>query len=286
MRAAMDRLERFVTRRRRLVLGVWIVLVVAAVPFAAQQTKHLTAGGFEVPGSGSQAVSEALKRFPGVQTEPLILVFDNSKKDPAALAAAIGKATQEVQGIPNVAVSPAAAAAAKAAGDQAIVLMALDVKGGADSAVDAAVDLRKNLHIQDNGNLALPVHLVGQQALWAGMQDVSKKDLEKAEFAGFPVVFIILLAVFGSLAAALLPFSLGVAAVVLTGAVGLLPLADAADVDLRDQHRVDARHRRGRRLLALHPLALPGGAARRRRSRDAPARPRCGRRAWPCSCPA
>ena len=65
MRAAMDRLERFVTRRRRLVLGVWIVLVVAAVPFAAQQTKHLTAGGFEVPGSGSEKVSEALKRFPG-----------------------------------------------------------------------------------------------------------------------------------------------------------------------------------------------------------------------------
>ena len=76
----MDGLERFVTRRRRLVLGVWIVLVVAAVPFAAQQTKHLTAGGFEVPGSGSETVSEALKRFPGVQTEPLILVFENSQE--------------------------------------------------------------------------------------------------------------------------------------------------------------------------------------------------------------
>jgi uncharacterized membrane protein YdfJ with MMPL/SSD domain len=84
MRAAMDRLERFVTQRRRFVLGIWIVLVVAAVPFAAQQTKHLTAGGFEVPGSGSLAVSEALHRFPGVQTEPLILVFDNSKKDASA----------------------------------------------------------------------------------------------------------------------------------------------------------------------------------------------------------
>src|SRR6476620_7807586 len=107
MRAAMDGLERFVTRRRRLVLGVWIVLVVAAVPFAAPQTKHLTAGGFEVPGSGSQAGAEAPKRFPGVQTEPLILVFDNSKKDPmdllCGLAAAIDKATQEVHGIPNVA---------------------------------------------------------------------------------------------------------------------------------------------------------------------------------------
>jgi RND superfamily putative drug exporter len=93
------------------------------------------------------------------------------------------------------------------------------VNGGADAAVDAAVDLRKNLDIQKgDGNLALPVHLVGQQALWAALQDVSKEDLEKAEFAGFPVVFLILLAVFGSLAAALLPFSLGLAAVVLTGA--------------------------------------------------------------------
>jgi RND superfamily putative drug exporter len=215
----MDGLERFVTTRRRLVLGVWIVLFLCAVPFAAQQTKHLTAGGFEVPGSGSLAVSDALKRFPGVQTEPLILVFDNSKKDPAALSAAIDKASQKIKGIDNVGISPQAAAAAKAAGDQQIVLVALDVNGGADAAVDAAVDLRKNLDIQKgDGNLAVPVHLVGQQALWAALQDVSKEDLEKAEFAGFPVVFIILLAVFGSLAAALLPFSLGLAAVVLTGA--------------------------------------------------------------------
>jgi len=212
----MDRLERFVTRRRRIVLGVWIVLVVAAVPFAAQQTKHLTAGGFEVPGSGSLAVSDALKRFPGVQTEPLILVFDNAKGDKAALSTAVDKAVNGVKGVSGIAVSSQAAAAARSS-TEPIVLMALDVSGGADKAVDAAVDIRKNLKIEDQGDAAVPVHLVGQQALWAGMQDVSKKDLEKAEFAGFPVVFIILLAVFGSLAAALLPFSLGLAAVVLTG---------------------------------------------------------------------
>jgi uncharacterized membrane protein YdfJ with MMPL/SSD domain len=139
MRAAMDRLERFVTQHRRLVLGVWAVLVLAAVPFAAQQTKHLTAGGFEVPGSGSLAVSDALKRFLGVQTEPLVLVFDNSKKDPQALAASVDKATQEVKGIDNISISPQAAAAAKAAGDQPIVLLALNVEGGADGAVDATV---------------------------------------------------------------------------------------------------------------------------------------------------
>ena len=34
------------------------------------------------------------------------------------------------------------------------------------------------------------------------MQELSKEDLAKAESAGFPVVLLILLAVFGSLAAA------------------------------------------------------------------------------------
>jgi RND superfamily putative drug exporter len=58
---------------------------------------------------------------------------------------------------------------------------------------------------------------VGQQALWAGLQDVSKDDLEKAEAAGFPIVFLILLAVMGSLVAAVLPLSLGFVSVILTG---------------------------------------------------------------------
>ena len=77
----------------------------------------------------------------------------------------------------------------------------------------------------------MPVHVVGQQALWAGMQDVSKEDLEKAEGAGFPIVFIVLLAVFGSLAAALLPLSLGFVAVILTGA-GVFFLSQQLDMSI------------------------------------------------------
>ena len=41
------------------------------------------------------------------------------------------------------------------------------------------------------------------------MQELSKEDLAKAESAGFPVVLLILLFVFGSLAAAALPLALG-----------------------------------------------------------------------------
>ena len=212
----MDRLEGFVSRRRRLVLGLWGVLLLASLPFAAQQTKHLTAGGFEVPGSQSLAVSQDLKRFPGVQTEPLIFVFDNRRHDAAALRAAVDKAAGAVRGVEGVSVSPQAVQAAKASSDP-IVAMALNVTGDTDQSVDAAVKIRKDAGVSNDG--AVPVHLVGQQALWSGLQDVSKSDLEKAEAAGFPIVFIVLLAVFGSIAAALLPLSLGFVAVILTGAV-------------------------------------------------------------------
>jgi RND superfamily putative drug exporter len=219
MQAAMDRLEGFVSRRRRLVLGVWVVLLLASLPFAAQQTKHLTAGGFEVPGSQSLATADALKQFPGVQTEKLIFVFDNKAKDAGQLNAAIDKAVAGVKGVEGVSAPAEAVQAAKQAADQPVVLLALNVTGSVDQTVDAAADIRKNLELFKHGNDGpVPTHLVGQQALWGGVQDVSKDDLEKAEFTGFPIVFIVLLAVFGSIAAALLPLSLGFVAVILTGA--------------------------------------------------------------------
>jgi RND superfamily putative drug exporter len=219
MQAAMDRLGSFISRRRKLVLGTWIVLLVVSLPFFAMQTKHLTAGGFEVPGSQSTFVADSIKEFPGVESEKLVFVFNNEGKDKAALDAAITKAVDSTKGVEGVAVIPQAEQAARAAADQPIVLMALKVTGSADTTADAAAELRKNADILKGEDAAVPIHLVGQQALWAGMQDLSKEDLEKAEFAGFPIVFIVLLLIFGSVAAALLPLSLGFVAVAVTGAV-------------------------------------------------------------------
>ncbi|MGH2951349.1 MAG: MMPL family transporter, partial [Solirubrobacterales bacterium] len=62
-------------------------------------------------------------------------------------------------------------------------------------------------------------YLTGQPAAYAGLQELSKEDLERAEVTGFPIVALILLAVFGSLAAAALPLALGFVAVAITGAL-------------------------------------------------------------------
>ena len=65
----------------------------------------------------------------------------------------------------------------------------------------------------------MTTYLAGQPTIWAGMQELSKKDLAKAEAGGFPIVALILLVVFGSLAAAALPLALGFVSVIVTGAL-------------------------------------------------------------------
>jgi uncharacterized membrane protein YdfJ with MMPL/SSD domain len=120
--------------------------------------------------------------------------------------------------LPHVELTPAAAERAKReAGSASITVAPLAVEGNRDETADMAVDFRDELRAGAHG--AVEPHLVGQQALWAGMQDLTKEDLESAERIGFPVVLIILLAVFGSLAAAALPLALGFASVTITGAI-------------------------------------------------------------------
>ena len=74
MQAALDRLASFLERRRWFVLGAWLALLLAVAHFAAKQTEHLTSGGFEVPGSQSQAVDRNLERFAGAQREYMAVV--------------------------------------------------------------------------------------------------------------------------------------------------------------------------------------------------------------------
>jgi uncharacterized membrane protein YdfJ with MMPL/SSD domain len=222
MQAAMDRLDGLTRRHGRLVALAWLLVLLAALPFAARQTEHLTSGGFEVPGSGSAAVERGLNAFDGAQRNQLAVVV---ARRPGSSASDVQRAIDRVRAaahkVGHVALSPAAAVvAAKQAGSAPITVVPLRVSGNQDDAANAAVDMRHELDLgngQKGGSVEL--HLVGQQALWAGMQDLTKHDLESAEAVGFPIVLLILLVVFGSLAAAALPLALGFASVAITGAV-------------------------------------------------------------------
>jgi RND superfamily putative drug exporter len=220
MQSLMHRLSGFVRARRKLVIAGWVVLLLVSVPFASQQTKNLTAGGFEVPGSGSAAVDAKIKRFQGQSSEQLGVVLQLQGGDNAQLEAAVDRVSDATGKVENdtVSLSDEAAAVAKSdAAQQDVVLMPLVVTGTRDETLEAAKDLRDELKVGEVED-GVQSYVVGQQALWAGMQQVQQEDLEKAETAGFPAILIVLLAVFGSVLAALLPAGLGIAAVIVTGA--------------------------------------------------------------------
>ncbi|MEA2397026.1 MAG: putative drug exporter of the superfamily, partial [Thermoleophilaceae bacterium] len=222
MQRAMDRLSGWVERHRRLVIAVWALALVAAVPFSLKQTDHLTSGGFNVPGSGSERVDAALHSFPGVQSDRLAAVLElRSDARPADVRAAAGRLRRAARQVPHVSL-PAAGGGlppVRRAGDRRVVIVPFQLVGTTMSqSADAASSLRRKLGVGKGTRDRVETHLVGQQALWAGMQDLSKHDLAVAERTGFPIVLIILLAVFGSFAAAALPLALGVGSVTLTGA--------------------------------------------------------------------
>jgi len=220
MKDAMNRLAQFLGRRRRWVVAAWVLIVLAALPFASKQTEHLTGGGFDVPGSQSMKVSEAVQEDFGSQADGIAVVL---KAAPGATAAerdaAVARVRKNVATLEDVTLPPAASAGARRQlqqGDVARVPLRSDLTS--DELIDPAKTLREDINPGEAAGGVTP-YLVGQPTIWAGMQEISKEDLAQAEKTGFPIVALILLVVFGSLAAAALPLALGFVSVLVTGAL-------------------------------------------------------------------
>jgi uncharacterized membrane protein YdfJ with MMPL/SSD domain len=220
MRDAMNRFAGVLGRRRRWVVGIWVLIVLVALPFAAKQTEHLTGGGFDVPGSQSMVASESLQEEFGEKADGIAVALQAAPGASAAeRAAAVARVRQQVAGVEEVTLTPAAALAARRSlRERGFALIELRSEQTSDELIDSAVDLRAAV---DPGTAVGGVtpYLVGQPTIWAGMQEISKEDLTKAEVSGFPLVALILLVVFGSLAAAALPLTLGFVSVLVTGAL-------------------------------------------------------------------
>jgi RND superfamily putative drug exporter len=220
MRDFMVRLAGFLGRRRRWVLAAWVAVVAVALPIASHQTDHLTGGGFDVPGTQSKAVSDSLEKDFSDKTGGIaVLLQAEEGAGRAARVAAVGRVRRAVAGLDKVTLPPATARQAELALQRTgTAMLALYSEKSSDRQIDSAAELREDL---DPGTAVngVTTYLAGQPTIWAGMQELSKKDLSKAEAGGFPIVAIILLVVFGSLAAAALPLVLGFVSVMVTGAL-------------------------------------------------------------------
>ena len=173
-----------------------------------------------MPGSESERVAVAMQGvFAGRDNGIAVLLRAQAGTPAAQRSAAVRRVRREVAAVQGIALPPPVARRGEAQllrRGNAVLPLASSVS--ADALIDPAVDLREAL---DPGNASGGVtpYMAGQATVWAGMQELSKEDLAKAEVSGFPLVALILLVVFGSLAAAALPLSLGFVSVVVTGAL-------------------------------------------------------------------
>jgi len=220
MRDGMNRLAGVLGRRRRWVIAAWVLIVIAALPFAARQTEHLTGGGFDVPGSQSQAVADSMQGvFAREAGGVAVLLRAEPGAASAERAAAVARVRRAVATVEGISLPPALARRGELQLQRRdSTLLPLVSTVAPDELIDPAVDLREAL---DPGTAegGVTTYLAGQPTVWAGMQELSKEDLAKAEAGGFPIVALILLVVFGSLAAAALPLTLGFVSVMVTGAL-------------------------------------------------------------------
>src|SRR3954469_25935678 len=123
MQRAMDNLDGFLKRHSKAVLACWVVAIVAAVPFAARQTDHLSSGGFGVQGSGSKAVDDELARFPGVSRDQLAVVL--RVRNGHGLRPALARVERLVKAESHVELTAAAKRRALAQAGRAIVIVPL-----------------------------------------------------------------------------------------------------------------------------------------------------------------
>jgi RND superfamily putative drug exporter len=216
----MVKLAGFLGRHRRWVLVGWVAVVAVALPIASHQTDHLTGGGFDVPGSQSKAVSDSLQGEFADETGGITVMLQaDANASAAERAAAVDRVGAAVAEIDELTLPAATARRGEVALQRTgAALLPLHSEASPDAQVDAAVTLREDLDPGAASGGVTP-YLAGQQTVWAGMQELSKEDLAKAEAGGFPIVALILLVVFGSLAAAMLPLALGFVSVIVTGAL-------------------------------------------------------------------
>jgi heme transporter len=226
----MMRLSGTLRRYRWAVFAVWLLLLAPSIYLALQQSDHLTGGGFEVEGSQSLRVQRELEEhFSDEGASPLALVAapraDASYQD---MNVAVAHLEQLAAKVPSVKVALNPQQPPPQPDRPYVITLQLDFNN--TGAVDVAKQLRQKvgIHGEDPGQIEngrVKLYVIGQGALGAAASQATKHDIAQAEQWNLPIVLIILLAVFGSLAAAAMPLVLGICTVVVTmGLVYLLSM--------------------------------------------------------------
>ncbi|GAA1413833.1 MMPL family transporter [Streptomyces thermospinosisporus] len=224
---------RLVTARPRLSLLAALVLTVLAVLAGSDVADRMGSGGWEDPDAESTYATKALEReFPDSQPNVLLLVdAGRAQVDDAAVAAEGRRLAERLageQGVTGVRSYWRTGSPALRAEDGHEALIAARITGD-ETAMYETLDRIAPAYRGESG--PVDVSVGGPVAVRQEMQTIIQEDLLRAEMIALPVTLVLLVMVFGSAVAALLPLGIGVVAILGTNAV-LRGLTEFTDVSV------------------------------------------------------
>ncbi|MFJ8792941.1 MMPL family transporter [Streptomyces sp. NPDC102462] len=224
---------RLVTARPRLSLLAALVLTVLAVLAGSGVADRLGSGGWEDPAAESTYATKALEReFPDSQPNLLLLVdAGGSSVDAPPVAAAARDLADRLageRGVTGVGSYWQTKSPALRAKDGQEALIAARITGD-EKAMGETLDRIAPHYRGTHG--PLEVRLGGMVAVRHEMQTIIQDDLARAELIALPITLVLLVMVFGSAIAALLPLGIGIVAILGTNAV-LRGLTEFTDVSV------------------------------------------------------
>jgi len=219
----LTRLADLGIRAPRRVLAVAVLLLVLGAAYGISAASHLGSGGFSDPHSDSSQAADFLQSE--FHTGPANLLLEVTDPDGARSAAARREGEHLVAAVRR---SPYAdqvtsywtADANTAAGliskDGRSALVVATIAGNDSTAPDRIADLTTGLTGTHDG---VTVLAGGLGTAYHEVNEQTRSDLAKAEAIAIPITVVVLIWVFGSLFASLLPLIVGIASIVGTMAI-------------------------------------------------------------------
>jgi RND superfamily putative drug exporter len=212
----MERLGRFTVRRRRWILGGALFFVVLAGALGGNVAQRLSSGGFDDPSSESSRAQAVLNDtfHTGSPNLVLLVTARHGSVDDAAIAREGMDLTSQLaaeRGVADVASywSLGGAPSLKSTdGSRALVLARIT---GSDDTVRDRVKVLSPAFTRQDANVKVQVG--GRAEIFRQVGTQVEKDLQKAETISVPITLLLLIVVFGSVVAAGLPLSIGIASI-------------------------------------------------------------------------
>ena len=211
------------------ILGAWLAIIVAGLPLVPAAARSLSPGGFSSGSLEAQRASLTIQNALGENPAGLLAIYQSSTlapNDPRYLAA-VEDSLRDVRALDLVArVTTPGENPRLAAPDGRTAYAIIALRTLPDEFREVLPRIEGALRPTE-----LETILTGAPIFYSDIQEVTERDLRRAEFISFPFAAAALLLVFGTLVAAAVPAIIGGAAVVVTLAIVVL-LTRVTDVSI------------------------------------------------------